>query len=339
MTLHKSNVSRPHSSPRTRPRNRRAKNCTAAWLLTLFSASAVCAEVDLQDGGVRTTWTGEGRMYEFGEGVPKNVERAIELYCRAARDGDSAAQFSLGWIYANGRGVPRQDALAAYYFSRAAAQGHTQAKNMLRFVGMPDEEPPACMRPDPPPAIAQTAPEDLQSEAQFVPATATQQIALQLVNNLAPKYGVLPRLALAVIRAESNFDASARSPKNAQGLMQLIPETSARFNVAKPFDPAENIRGGLAYLRWLLAYFEGDVALVAAAYNAGEGAVNRHRGVPPYAETRAYVQRIMQFFGRQEHPYDPAVTDSSPELLRIRQASARSQLAPPAASSFRKLAK
>ena len=80
----------------------------------------------------------------------------------------------------------------------------------------------------------------------------------------------------------------------------------------------QNVRGGLAYLRWLLAYFQGDVKLVAAAYNAGEGTVNRYRGIPPYPETRAYVRRIMDFFGRQEHPYDASVTGHSPELSRIR---------------------
>ena len=135
---------------------------------------------------------------------------------------------------------------------------------------------------------------------------------------LAPQYGVSPRLAAAVIRAESNFNGSAISPKNAQGLMQLIPETSVRFNVRKPFDPEQNIRGGMAYLRWLLAYFQGDVPLVAAAYNAGEGAVNRYRGVPPYEETRNYVKRIMSLFGEALHPYDPAVTGPSPELPRFR---------------------
>ena len=82
-----------------------------------------------------------------------------------------------------------------------------------------------------------------------------------------------PQLVLSVIEAESNFDTVALSPKNAKGLMQLIPETAARFGVRNSYDPAQNIRGGMAYLRWLLAYFEGDVTLVAAAYNAGEGAV------------------------------------------------------------------
>ena len=96
--------------------------------------------------------------------------------------------------------------------------------------------------------------------------------------------------------------------------------TAARFNVTRPFDPVQNVRGGLAYLRWLLAYFQGNVTLVAAAYNAGEGAVNRHHGVPPYPETRAYVKRIMQFFGRNEHPYDASITEQSPALSRIRAA-------------------
>jgi soluble lytic murein transglycosylase-like protein len=107
------------------------------------------------------------------------------------------------------------------------------------------------------------------------------------------------------------------SPKNAQGLMQLIPETAERFNVRKPFDPEQNIRGGMAYLRWLLAYFKGNVALVAAAYNAGEGAVNRYAGVPPYAETKGYVRRIRELFQKDEHPFDPSITTPSPELPRI----------------------
>jgi soluble lytic murein transglycosylase-like protein len=88
--------------------------------------------------------------------------------------------------------------------------------------------------------------------------------------------------------------------------------------VSKPFDPTQNVRGGLAYLRWLLAYFQGNVTLVAAAYNAGEGVVNRYRGIPPYAETRTYVKRVTQFFGREEHPYDATVTEPSPALENFR---------------------
>lgn len=268
----------------------------------------------------------QARAFEHGEGVPRNVERAIALYCDAARTGDAEAQYSLGWIYANGRGVGRDESTAAFYFTLAAQQGHREASKMLRYVGSPQSEGPACLRPavaaTEPQADGQAAQNELAPLEEFVPATAAQKKAMQLVNELAPQFGVFPRLALAVIRAESNFDAAARSPKNAQGLMQLIPETSARFNVTKPYEAVQNVRGGLAYLRWLLAYFEGDVSLVAAAYNAGEGTVNRYRGVPPYPETRAYVKRIMQFFGREQHPYERAVTDPSPELPRIRRATA-----------------
>jgi soluble lytic murein transglycosylase-like protein len=85
--------------------------------------------------------------------------------------------------------------------------------------------------------------------------------------------------------------------------MQLIPATAQRFHVADPFDPESNVRGGLAYLRRLLALFDGDVQLVAAAYNAGEGAVLRHRGVPPYRETRDYVTRIARLYSLPVHRY------------------------------------
>jgi soluble lytic murein transglycosylase-like protein len=124
---------------------------------------------------------------------------------------------------------------------------------------------------------------------------------------------------LAIIATESNFDPLALSPKKAQGLMQLIPDTAARFNVRDPLDPAQNIRGGMAYLRWLMAYFEGDIALVAAAYNAGERAVERYLGVPPYAETRNYVRRIVGAMGGQRlHPFDAKVTAPSQRLALIR---------------------
>ena len=102
--------------------------------------------------------------------------------------------------------------------------------------------------------------------------------------------------------------------------MQLIPGTATRFNVRNAYDPAENVHGGLAYLRWLLAYYRGQVNLVAAAYNAGEGAVDRHRGVPPYAETRDYVRRIRQHFPSDEHPYDPSVAEPSPLVAGARSA-------------------
>ena len=141
-----------------------------------------------------------------------------------------------------------------------------------------------------------------------------------MLTELAPKYGIQPQFALAIGLTESALNPQAISPKSAMGVMQLIPATAERFNVDKPYDPEQNIRGGLAYLRWLLAYFEGDIALAAAGYNAGEGAVDRYRGVPPYRETRAYVERILRHVGQERHPYDSRVVAPSPMLRKLRLA-------------------
>lgn len=246
----------------------------------------------------------EALALEHGEGVEKDAKRAFELYCRAAREGNAEAQFSLGWMYANARGVERDDAMAGLFFELAAAQGHEHAIKIKPHFSRTADSPPDCMKPpeaESPNGVAGLlAGESASPIARNVP----KRIA-DLVNRLSPEYQVHPRLALAVIQAESNFDPNARSPKNAQGLMQLIPETAQRFNVTKPYDPEQNIRGGLAYLRWLLAYFKGRVALVAAGYNAGEGAVDKHRGIPPYPETRGYVQKILALYQSETHPFDP----------------------------------
>ena len=134
------------------------------------------------------------------------------------------------------------------------------------------------------------------------------------MRKLAPEYRISPALALGHHSRRVELRSECALAEERTGLMQLIPETSARFNVKKPFDPAQNVRGGLAYLRWLLAYFRGNVMLVAAAYNSGEGTVERYRGVPPYAETRTYVERIKRYFRRDLHPFDATVTDPSPAL-------------------------
>lgn len=107
---------------------------------------------------------------------------------------------------------------------------------------------------------------------------------------------VSPALALAVISVESGGRADAVSSAGAQGLMQLIPATAERFGVADSLDPAQNIKGGVAYLDWLLGEFDGDPILAIAAYNAGEGAVRKHGGVPPFAETRDYVPKVLAAF-------------------------------------------
>lgn len=304
-------ASRPPELPKARTET---PSSWQAWLTVLLLAPvAALAAISVPSPGELDVLRSEARAWENGEGVAKDPLRAARLYCEAARQGDAQAQFSLGWMYANGRGLPRNDETAAYFFKLAASQGHTQAQNMLRVVGETAAQTPECMiNPE----------DDPESEDSYPTNTPAQQKIVSLVRRLAPEYGINPRLVMAVIRAESNFVAAAVSAKNAQGLMQLIPETSLRFNVKQPFDPEQNIRGGLSYLRWLLAYFEGDVMLVAAAYNAGEGAVNRYKGIPPFAETRGYVKRIIGLFKKDEHPYDPGVTTPSPVLPRIRLAKA-----------------
>lgn len=104
---------------------------------------------------------------------------------------------------------------------------------------------------------------------------------------------VSPALVVALIAVESSGRVSAESGKGAQGLMQLIPDTAARFGVEDPTDPAQNIAGGVRYLSWLIDHFDRDVILALAGYNAGENAVGDHGGVPPYPETRAYVPKVL----------------------------------------------
>jgi soluble lytic murein transglycosylase-like protein len=272
------------------------------------------ARDNVADNRLAASLRQEAIAFENGEGVARNPVLAATLYCKGARLGDAQAQYNLGWMYANGRGVARDDVTAAYFFQAAARQGLEAAQRMLTVVGGPTSEVPDCMR-DPLPAPA-PLPREASRPSVDYQAVAPRKI-FELVMKMAPQYQVEPQLALAIIAAESNFNSLAQSPKNARGLMQLIPATSERFNVKNAFDPTQNIRGGLTYLRWLLAYFEGDVALVAAAYNAGEGKVERHRGVPPYQETRAYVQRILKAVGKQAHPFDATVTRPSPALSLI----------------------
>ena len=265
-----------------------------------------------------TGLTAEAVRYENGEGIGRDYDMAADLYCRSARNGDADAAYRLGWMYANGRGLLRDDRIATGLFRYAANRSHEYAKRMLTHVNTTEAVLPACMIP--PAVIAQ------ESHALPLAWTATpeRRTIVELVNQNAPQFGIDPRLALAVIQAESGFQVSAKSNKNAQGLMQLIPETAVRFNVRRITDPRENIRGGLAYLRWLLSFFEGDVDLVTAAYNAGEHAVERYRGVPPYAETREYVARVTGVYGKHTHKYDPMVVDPSPMVVlkRLQRLSA-----------------
>jgi len=133
-----------------------------------------------------------------------------------------------------------------------------------------------------------------------------------LVEQTADRFQVDPQLVDAIIKVESQYDPLAISNKGAMGLMQLIPETAQRFGVANPFDPKDNIEGGVNYLKHLLDMFGGDLPRSLAAYNAGEGAVQRFGGVPSYSETQDYVRKVTDLYqsasgqtGTQAAAYKP----------------------------------
>jgi soluble lytic murein transglycosylase-like protein len=150
---------------------------------------------------------------------------------------------------------------------------------------LPDEVPYPKPQPSEPAAVGPAAESPLSA----------------LIETAATRHGLEPRLLESVIRVESNFSHRARSRKGAMGLMQLMPATARQYALRNPYDPAGNIEAGARHLRRLLDRFELPVAL--AAYNAGEAAVERYGGIPPYRETRAYVARILRLV---RHPSAPS---------------------------------
>jgi soluble lytic murein transglycosylase-like protein len=154
----------------------------------------------------------------------------------------------------------------------------------------PDEVP----YPEPAPAKADGG--EGQASAATPGAQADLARYAAIIDRVSREQGVDARLVRAVIQVESAYQQGARSRKGAMGLMQLMPETARQYAVADPYDPASNIEGGIKYLKALLNRWPRELAL--AAYNAGEAAVERFRGIPPYPETRAYVARFLQLVSR-----------------------------------------
>jgi soluble lytic murein transglycosylase-like protein len=142
----------------------------------------------------------------------------------------------------------------------------------------------------------------------------------EAVERIAATQSLPPQLVHSVIQVESNYNPRAISPKGAQGLMQLMPDTARRFGVANAFDPIDNIRGGARYLKYLLDLYHGDQRLALAAYNAGEGAVQKYGDVPPYPETLNYVTQVGRQIRKDAAAAPPIAKPAAPEAAEVQPA-------------------
>lgn len=224
--------------------------------------------------------------FMHGEGVQRDLGRAVVYLCAAARKGHGPAAYELGWLYLQGRGrVARDDQLGAAWLREAVRLGEKPPARLMQSLALTKKTSLACVA----------------GNGMDLRQTNARRAELMVkIHEMAPKFDLDPALVLEVVRAESNFNPRARSHKGALGLMQLIPATARRFGVKDPFDPVQNLRGGMAYLRWLQERFDGDIRLTLAGYNAGEAAVERHGGVPPYDETRDYVGKILARYSKDQ---------------------------------------
>jgi len=170
--------------------------------------------------------------------------------------------------------------------SRADIYRYTDGEGVIHYSNtQPDEKFTLYLREGP--KAAPPAPASALPEASWMTG---------YVDRVSRANDLPPALVHAIIKAESNGQRKAVSPKGAKGVMQLMPFTSKRLQVADPFDPIENIEGGIRYIKELLVTFEGNLTNTVAAYNAGPAAVRKYGGVPPYQETRLYVRRVMDLY-------------------------------------------
>lgn len=231
-----------------------------------------------------------------------NLQKAIAFYCVAASTGNPEGYFRIGRLLATGPASVRSAKLANSYLAMAMRLGNQQASRYYNprvgnapmgdqcGVGMRGGQGSYSALPSTP----------FNVEAYLARQSPGKQKLATMLRHAAKRHQVDVRLVLAIAIAESNLESRAVSAKNAQGVMQLIPETQQRFGVTQPFDPAQNIKGGVSYLKWLDRHFDGDWVLISAAYNAGEKAVERYGGIPPYDETREYVKRVLYFAGHKQ---------------------------------------
>ncbi|CAO3445872.1 Transglycosylase, Slt family [Azospirillum largimobile] len=279
---------------------------TVAALEALANKGSVRAQYEL------------AQHYERADGVKADPRLALSLYCRAARQDYADAALMAGRMHMAGVGGVNKDAeLGRAWLRKAAALGSEQAERLVGSAGSNVKTPDRCEPPNLRWGIIRKPPAEIRA----------------MVQKMAPTYGLDPDLVLAVIAVESGYRIDVVSNKNAQGLMQLIPETAERFGVTNPFDAEQNLRGGMKYLRWLLAYFDGNVTHALAGYNAGEGAVLQYKGIPPYRETQDYVVKIRSIYAQTYHPFNRGIVQSAGLVSTAREEVAELSLSTRARSS------
>ncbi len=295
--------------------------CYCLVVVTVFAASAAGASAasgqEPEEGFRLNTLMQKAVAYEATAENDEEYWQVAVMYCEAAKLGSTEAQYRLGMLFLIGKGVPENRAYAASLFSMASQQGHRQAFDMLETVSFKEQTLPACLLSDALPEKGTGyAGDTVQIDRYLQTLPRSKFWIIHLTRKISDRYDVDPHFVLSIMTVESNFQTGAQSSKSAMGLMQLIPKTAERFNVKNAFDASQNIRGGVRYLRWLLSYYRGNIELVTAAYNAGEKAVDRYVGIPPYPETRDYVKRLKRLYQRKTHTYDETLTTPSPIMLR-----------------------
>lgn len=178
--------------------------------------------------------------------------------------------------------------------------------------------------PEAPKAVPVNSPSSPTNAAAGFPARPKTDLT-DVVNEASGRYRLDPDLVNSVIKAESNFNARAVSPKGAQGLMQLMPGTASQLGVPNPFDPEANVDGGTKYLRELMERYNFDMVKALAAYNAGPQRVEQYKGVPPYYETRAYVARIVKDFNKKKIAQKSAKSTSASKTTKTAQTAPSTQ--------------